>query len=121
METKGTILIVDDSEAMRKILKVNLEKENYNVHETNSAISAIDIYKKINPDLVIMDIMMPDLSGIEGVKIIKSINPNAKIIMCSARGTGEVVANAVKAGAINFIVKPFNRQKFLDIVKSVLG
>ena len=80
-----------------------------------------NLYKKENPDVVTMDITMPDMDGIEAVKEIRSFDPGAKIIMCSAMGQQSMVMDAIRAGAKDFIVKPFQAERVLEAIKKVIG
>lgn len=111
------ILVVDDAKFMRMMIKDAVEKAGHTVvDEAENGAKAVEKYREIKPDLVTMDITMPDMDGIEAVKQIKAIDPNAKIIMCSAMGQQTMVMDAIKAGAINFIVKPFQAQTVIDTV-----
>ena len=111
------VLIVDDAVFMRMKLKDILEKNGYEVvAEAQNGIEAIEKYKAENPDLVTMDITMPELDGVAALKEIKKINPNAKVIMCSAMGQQSMVMDAIQAGAIDFIVKPFETDR---VIKSL--
>ena len=82
---------------------------------------AVNLYKKENPDVVTMDITMPDMDGIEAVKEIRSFDPGAKIIMCSAMGQQSMVMDAIKSGAKDFIVKPFQADRVLEAIRKVVG
>lgn len=116
------VLIVDDAAFMRMMIKDILEKNEYEViGEASNGIEAVEIYKKEKPDIVTMDITMPDMDGIEAVKAIKEFDPDAKIIMCSAMGQQTMVMDAIKAGAKDFIVKPFQPDRVLEAIKKVLG
>lgn len=116
------VLIVDDAAFMRMMIKDILQKNGYEiVGEASNGIAAVDLYKKEKPDIVTMDITMPDMDGIEAVKEIKSFDPNAKVIMCSAMGQQSMVMDAIKAGAKDFIVKPFQADRVLEAIKKVLG
>ena len=116
------VLIVDDATFMRMMVKDILEKNGYEViGEANNGIKAVEIYKAENPDIVTMDITMPEMDGIEAVKQIKAFDPSAKIVMCSAMGQQSMVMDAIKAGAKDFIVKPFQADRVLEAVKKVLG
>lgn len=116
------ILIVDDAAFMRMMIKDILEKNDFEiVGEANNGLVAVDMYKKEKPDVVTMDITMPDMDGIEAVKQIKAFDPNAKIIMCSAMGQQSMVMDAIKAGANDFIVKPFQADRVLEAVKKIIG
>ena len=116
------VLIVDDAAFMRMMIKDILEKNDFEiVGEANNGIVAVDMYKKEKPDVVTMDITMPDMDGIEAVKQIKAFDPNAKIIMCSAMGQEQTVLSAIKGGAKDFIVKPFQAERVLEAIKKVIG
>lgn len=116
------ILLVDDAAFMRMMIKDILTKDGFDIlGEAENGAIAVDKYKELSPDLVIMDITMPEMDGIEAVKAIKEINPDAKIIMCSAMGQQAMVIEAIQAGAKDFIVKPFQADRVLEAVKKVLG
>lgn len=120
----GTILIVDDSLVMRMQLKSMIEKLNLQVvGEAENGEVAIRKYKELKPDLVTMDITMPEMNGIEAVKEIMKINSNAKIVMCSAMGQQSMILDAIQAGAKDFIVKPFDpprvQQSLMKIFNTV--
>ncbi|SHJ05894.1 response regulator [Lutispora thermophila] len=116
------ILIVDDAAFMRMMIKDVLVKNGFTIAgEAENGAKAIDKYMELNPDLVIMDITMPEVDGIQAVKEIKKINPSAKIIMCSAMGQQAMVIEAIQAGAKDFIVKPFQAERIIEAVKKVLS
>ncbi len=116
------VLIVDDAAFMRMMIKDILEKNGFQViGEANNGLKAVEIYQKEKPDVVTMDITMPDMDGIEAVKTIKAFDPAAKIIMCSAMGQQTMVMDAIRAGAKDFIVKPFQPDRVLEAIRKVLG
>ena len=116
------ILIVDDASFMRMMIKDILTKNGFNVAgEAENGVKAVEKYKELNPDLVIMDITMPEMDGIQAVREIKKINNDAKIIMCSAMGQQAMVIEAIQAGAKDFIVKPFRSDRVVEAVKKVLS
>jgi two-component system chemotaxis response regulator CheY len=116
------VLIVDDAAFMRMMIKDILEKNGFQVvGEANNGLKAVELYKKEKPDVVTMDITMPDMDGIDAVKEIKAFDPAAKIIMCSAMGQQTMVMDAIKAGARDFIVKPFQPDRVLEAIKKVVG
>lgn len=116
------ILIVDDAAFMRMMIKEILSKNGFEVvGEANDGAQALEKYKELNPDLVTMDITMPEMDGITALKEIKKINPNAKIIMCSAMGQQAMVIDAIQAGAKDFIVKPFQAERVLEAINKTLG
>ena len=105
------ILVVDDAAFMRMMLKDILIKGGHEiVGEAENGIVAVEKYKKLLPDLVTMDITMPEMEGIEALKLIKQDYPKARVIMCSAMGQQAMVVNAIQAGARDFIVKPFQAE-----------
>jgi two-component system, chemotaxis family, chemotaxis protein CheY len=116
------VLIVDDAAFMRMMIKDILEKNGFEIiGEANNGIKAVELYKKERPDVVTMDITMPDMDGIEAVKAIKAYDPSAKVIMCSAMGQQSMVMDAIRAGARDFIVKPFQADRVLEAIKKVVG
>jgi len=116
------ILIVDDAAFMRMMIKDVLSKNGFQIcGEAENGAKAIEKFKEVNPDLVIMDITMPEVDGIQAVKEIKKMNGTAKIIMCSAMGQQAMVIEAIQAGAKDFIVKPFQAERIIEAVKKVLG
>ncbi|MBL4932895.1 MULTISPECIES: response regulator [Clostridium] len=116
------VLIVDDAAFMRMMIKDILEKNGFEVvGEANNGIKAVELYKKEKPDVVTMDITMPDMDGIEAVKQIKEFDPSARVIMCSAMGQQSMVMDAIRAGAKDFIVKPFQADRVLEAIKKTIG
>ncbi len=116
------ILIVDDAAFMRMMLKNILSQNGYEIAgEASNGLEAVTLYKELKPDLVTMDITMPEMDGITAVKEIKKIDPEAKIIMCSAMGQQAMVIESIQAGAKDFIVKPFQPDRVLEAVRKVLG
>ncbi|MBE6052839.1 MAG: response regulator [Clostridium sartagoforme] len=116
------VLIVDDAAFMRMMIKDILQKNGFDViGEASNGIEAVNIYKKEKPDVVTMDITMPDMDGIEAVKEIRAFDPAAKVIMCSAMGQQSMVMDAIKSGAKDFIVKPFQADRVLEAIRKVIG
>lgn len=114
------ILVVDDAAFMRMKLKDILERNDYNVvGEAENGLEAVSLYQNLNPDLVTMDITMPEMDGIEALKKIREIDNSAKVIMCSAMGQQGMVMDAIKAGAIDFIVKPFDTTRVIESLAKV--
>lgn len=115
------VLIVDDALFMRLMIKEVLEKNGYTVvGEAEDGLKAVEAYNNLKPDIVIMDITMPEMNGIEALKEIKRIDPAAKIVMCSAMGQQSIVIEAIKAGAGDFIVKPFIGERVIEAISRVL-
>jgi two-component system chemotaxis response regulator CheY len=114
------ILLADDAAFMRMTIKNALAKEGYtDVHEAADGLQAVEQYNELKPDLVFMDITMPNMDGLEALKAIKSSDANAKVIMCSAMGQEAMVIDAVKSGAKDFIVKPFKPDRIIKAVKDM--
>lgn len=115
-----SILIADDSLFMRQMLKELLPRDRFFVvGEASSGKEALAKYKELNPDLITMDITMPDMDGITAVKKIIEINEEAKIVMVSAMGQKPMIKEALEAGAKDFIVKPFDREKIISILNNL--
>jgi two-component system chemotaxis response regulator CheY len=111
-------MIVDDAIFMRMKLKDILEKNGYEVvAEAQNGADAIEKYRAERPDIVTMDITMPEMDGIEALKGIKRIDPSAKVIMCSAMGQQAMVMEAIQSGALDFIVKPFETDRVIDSIQ----
>lgn len=117
-----TALIVDDSKFMRMMISNILIKVGIQVvGEAQNGKEAIEKYQQLNPDLVLMDITMSEMNGIEALENIMKINPRAKVIMCSSMGQQSYVIEAIKLGAVDFIVKPFNEERVLEAVRKALS
>jgi two-component system chemotaxis response regulator CheY len=115
------ILIVDDKKLMRVTLNSILNKADHVVvGEAENGKLAIQLYRELMPDLVTMDITMPEMGGLEAVRIIRNEFPNAKIIMCSAMGQQKIIVEAIESGAKDFIVKPFDDCRVLDAINRAL-
>ena len=116
------ILICDDAAFMRMMIKDILTKNGYNVvGEAENGKVAVDKYAELSPDLVLMDITMPEMDGIQALKKIKEVDGGANVIMCSAMGQQAMVIEAIQNGAKDFIVKPFQADRVLEAVKKVIG
>ena len=116
------ILICDDAAFMRMMIKDILTKNGYNVAgEAENGVKAVEKYNELKPDLVLMDITMPEMDGIAALKAIKASDAGATVIMCSAMGQQAMVIESITAGAKDFIVKPFQADRVLEAVKKVLG
>lgn len=117
-----TVLICDDAVFMRTMVADILQQAGFEViGEAESGVQAVERYKQLRPDLVTMDIVMPDMGGIDAVREIKKHDPNAKVLMCSAMGQQALVVEAIQAGAKDFVVKPFQPSRVLEAVQRVLG
>ena len=116
------ILICDDAAFMRMMIKDILTKNGYNIAgEAENGAKAVEKYNELKPDLVLMDITMPEMDGIQALKKIKETAPNASVIMCSAMGQQAMVIESIQSGAKDFIVKPFQADRVLEAVQKVVG
>ncbi len=116
------IMLVDDSSFMRMMLKKILENNGYTIIcEASNGLEAVELYKQHQPDLVTMDITMEHMDGIEALREIKKDYPNANVIMCSAMGQQAMVMDALKSGAQDFIVKPFDAVRVIQSVRGLIG
>ena len=117
-----TVLVCDDALFMRTMITDILTQAGYEViGEAETGAQAVERYRQLKPDLVTMDIVMPDMGGIEAVRAICRDSPEAKILMCSAMGQQALVVEAIQAGAKDFVVKPFQPSRVLEAVQRLLG
>lgn len=118
----ANVLIVDDAAFMRMSIKQMLEANGHTMAgEAADGREAINKYKEINPDAVILDITMPDMNGIDALKFIKEYDPKAKVVICSAMGQQAMLAQAIQYGAKDFIVKPFEAKRLIAALEKVLA
>lgn len=116
------ILVCDDAAFMRMMIKDILTKNGYNVvAEAENGQKAVEKFNETKPDLVLMDITMPEMDGIQALKKIREMDSSAAVIMCSAMGQQAMVIEAIQSGAKDFIVKPFQAERVLEAVKKVVG
>lgn len=117
-----TVLVCDDAIFMRAMISDILKQAGFEVvGEAETGLQAVEKYRELRPDLVTMDIVMPDMGGIDAVRAIIAEFPDAQILMCSAMGQQALVVEAVQAGARDFVVKPFQPSRVLEAVQRVLG
>ena len=115
-----SVLIVDDSKFMRKVLRGMLEKHGYEVRgEAGNGAEALEMYLTARPDLVTMDINMPDVTGLDAVRNILAEDPGATIVMVTSIGTKDKVLEVIEAGAKNYLVKPFQEEDLVTVLKTV--
>lgn len=115
------VLVVDDATFVRLSLRQILEKGGHRVcGEAENGFKAVEIYKDVKPDIVLLDITMPEADGIYALKNIMQFDPSAKVIMCSAMGQQALVIEAMTNGARDFIVKPFQPERVLESISVVL-
>ena len=116
------ILLVDDAAFMRKMIKDVLSKNGYTeLFEAVDGADAVEKFDEVSPDLVIMDITMPNMDGLQALKAIRAKDGSANVVMCSAMGQETMVMEAVRSGAKDFIVKPFKPDRVLKTVGNILG
>ena len=118
----GKILIVDDAAFMRMMVKDNLQKAGFTEFaEAGNGEEAVVAYAKDRPDLVLLDITMPVKDGLTALQEIREGDPEARVVMCSAMGQESMVIEAIKLGALDFIVKPFKPERLLQTVRNIIG
>ena len=116
-----SILICDDAAFLRRMIKDILVKNGYNIAgEAENGVKAVEKYQETKPDLVLMDITMPEMDGIQALKKIKAIDANASVVMCSAMGQQAMVIESIQSGARDFIVKPFQPDRVIEAVKKAV-
>lgn len=116
------ILICDDAAFMRMMIKDILTKSGYEIAgEAENGKVAVEKYQETKPDLVLMDITMPEMDGIQALKKIKEMDPGATVVMCSAMGQQAMVIESIQTGAKDFIVKPFQADRVVEAVKKAVG
>lgn len=116
------IMLVDDAAFMRMMIKNTLQQNGYtDIIEAKDGEEAIALFKQENPDLTLLDITMPNIDGLEALREIKNIDKDSKVVMCSAMGQENMVLEALKSGAQDFIVKPFKPDRIMKTISSILG
>jgi len=119
---KARVLVVDDAIFMRKMISDILEGNDMEVvGEADTGALAVEKYKELKPDLVTMDIIMPEMNGIDAVRQIMSNDPQARVVMCSALGQQALVQDALTAGAKDFLIKPFNPSRVIEVISKILS
>lgn len=116
----STILVVDDAAFMRMMIRDILSKEGYVIQEAVNGRDAVDKYTEVKPDLVTLDITMPEMNGLDALRAIKAHDKDARVLMVSAMGQQKMIVEALEAGAMDFLVKPFQPTKVLETVKKCL-
>jgi two-component system chemotaxis response regulator CheY len=115
------ILIVDDAEFLRVRISKMLSGDGHQIAEADNGAKALELYKTFQPNVVLMDITMPEMDGLCALKAIRSVDPKAQIIMLTALGQESVVLEAIKSGARDFIVKPFERERVLGAISKLIA
>jgi two-component system chemotaxis response regulator CheY len=119
---KPKVLVVDDAIFMRKMIaEILVENGMEVIGEADNGSSAVERYKELKPDLVTMDIIMPEMNGIDAVRQIVAFDSQAKIVMCSALGQQALVQEAITAGAKDFLIKPFNPSRVVEVVNKIMN
>lgn len=117
---KSTVLIIDDSAFMRHMIREVLESNGYNViGEAANGVDGIHLYKQLQPQIVTLDIIMPGMDGIRTLQLIRTCDEHANVVICSAMGQQALVLDALKNGAIDFVVKPFDKDRLLCAVNKI--
>lgn len=113
------VMVVDDTAFMRMVMRGLMEQLGMNVvAEARNGMEAVNLYEKLKPDLVTMDITMPEMDGIAALKQIMRMDSKAKVIMCSAMGQRDMVLEAMRSGAIDFVVKPLQKDRLEEAVRN---
>lgn len=115
------VLIVDDAEFLRVRLTKMLDTDGYEVFQAENGLKAVATYKDIHPDVVLMDITMPEMDGLTALKEIIGFDPRARVVMLTALGQESVVLEAVKSGARDFVVKPFEHDRVMKAITKLVG
>jgi two-component system chemotaxis response regulator CheY len=115
------VLIVDDAEFLRLRLTKMLDAGGYEVFQAENGLKAVASYKEIHPDVVLMDITMPEMDGLTALKEIVGFDAQARVVMLTALGQESVVLEAVKSGARDFVVKPFEHERVMSAITKLLG
>ena len=116
------VLIVDDASFMRMTIRQMIEPHGHEVvGEAGDGVEAVKKFIEVKPEVVLLDITMPEMNGVEALKRMKELEPTAKVIICSAMGQQAMVAQAIQSGAKDFIVKPFQAERVIEAVKKVIG
>lgn len=117
----ASIMIVDDAAFMRMMLKDILSKNGFNIiGEAENGSVAVKLYGELRPNLTVMDITMPEMDGLQAVKEIRKLDPQARIVMCSAMGQQSMVIEAIQSGAKDFVVKPFQPERVVEAITKAL-
>lgn len=114
------ILVTDDAAFMRMMVKGILEKQGHEIFEAKNGLELLSEYPRVKPDLVTLDITMPEMDGLHAIRELMKIDKNAKVIMCSAMGQQAMVIEAIQSGAKDFVVKPFEAARVIESVNKVL-
>lgn len=117
----ATILVVDDAAFMRMRCAKLLKENGYDVVEADNGAVALEVYKDKKPDAVLMDITMPEMDGLAALKALREIDPDVRVAMVTAMGQQSIIMDAIKNGAKDFVVKPFEKERVLEAVEKLLA
>ena len=117
----ATVLVVDDAAFMRMRAAKLLAEEGYDIIEAGNGVEALKLYQENKPDCVLMDITMPEMDGLTALKEIRKVDPEARIAMVTAMGQQAIILEALKAGAKDFVIKPFEKERVVDAVAKLLA
>ncbi len=117
----ATVLIVDDAEFLRMRISKILVSNGHQVVQADNGLNAVSVYKSARPDLVLMDITMPEMDGLTALKEIRTIDPHARVVMLTALGQDSVVVESIKFGAQDFVVKPFEPERVLAAINKAMA
>ena len=115
-----SVLVVDDAAFMRMMIRDILTRDGYTIYEAVNGRDAVEKYAEVHPDVVTMDITMPEMGGLEALRLIREQDPEARVLMVSAMGQQQMIVEAIESGAVDFLVKPFQPTKVLETVKKCL-
>ena len=117
----ANVLVVDDAMFVRHTIRNMLEAHGHTVAgEADNGITALERYEEVKPDIVLLDITMPDMGGIEVLKKLKEKDPKVKVVMCSSMGQQSMIANAIQEGAVDFVIKPFKEEQVIAAIEKAL-
>jgi two-component system chemotaxis response regulator CheY len=120
--TPYTVLLCDDALFMRAMLRGIVSSAGYEViGEAGDGRAAVELYATLRPDIVVMDMVMPEMSGVDAVRQIRALDQSARIVMCSAKGQQQLVTEAQNAGAMGFITKPFTASRVLEALTELVN
>jgi len=117
----ATVLIVDDAEFLRMRISKILVSNGHQVVQADNGLNAVSVYRSARPDVVLMDITMPEMDGLTALKEIRAIDPHARVVMLTALGQDSVVVESIKFGAQDFVVKPFEPERVLAAINKAMA
>jgi two-component system, chemotaxis family, chemotaxis protein CheY len=115
------ILVVDDAPFMRLRLRNILKRVGHEVFEADDGTTGVEMYKQEKPELVFMDYSMKEMNGLDALKAIREFDAEANVVMLTGMGQQELVMSSIKLGAKNFIIKPFEEEKILQVANNIIG